>query len=174
LPERWRQPFASSDAVRRRMSVQRREGTAPELAFRRALHALGLRYRLHLAPLPSLRRKADIVFRPERVAVFVDGCFWHGCPEHGRRAHEVNGWYWTEKIARNRQRDGETGHALAEAGWLAVRVWEHEVSGPEVALVAARVREALVARRPAGLQSRAGGHPGPGNAPSTKAGRSPK
>lgn len=134
MPERWRDPFASSDAVRRRMSAQRREGTEPELAFRRALHALGLRYRLHKAPLPGLRRKADIVFGPARVAVFVDGCFWHGCPEHGRRAHHVNAWYWPEKIARNRERDQETGELLSGAGWLVVRVWEHEVTGPPFAL----------------------------------------
>lgn len=147
MPERWREPFASSDAVRRRMSAQRREGTAPELVLRRALHALGLRYRLHKAPLPGLRRKADIVFGPARVAVFVDGCFWHGCPEHGRRAHRVNGWYWPDKIARNRERDQETGELLSSAGWLVVRVWEHEVTEPAVRLAAGRVRDILVGRR---------------------------
>ncbi len=147
MPERWREPFASSGTVRRRMSVQRREGTGPELVLRRALHALGLRYRLHQAPLPGLRRKADIVFRPARVAVFVDGCFWHGCPEHGRRTHNVNGWYWPDKIARNRRRDEETGQLLSSAGWLVVRVWEHEVSGPAVRLAAERVSDALDGRR---------------------------
>jgi DNA mismatch endonuclease (patch repair protein) len=147
VPERWREPFASSDAVRHRMSVQRREGTATELVLRRALHALGLRYRLHRAPLPGLRRKADIVFGPARVAVFVDGCFWHGCPEHGRRAHHVNGWYWPDKIARNRQRDEETGRLLSGAGWLVVRVWEHEVTGSDVRLAAERVRDILAGRR---------------------------
>jgi DNA mismatch endonuclease, patch repair protein len=128
------------------MSVQRREGTEPELALRRALHALGLRYRLHRAPLPGLRRKADIVFGPARVAIFVDGCFWHGCPEHGRRAHNVNGWYWPEKIGRNRRRDEETSQALAGAGWLVVRIWEHEVTGPSARLVAERVKGALATR----------------------------
>ena len=67
MPEPWREPFASSEPVRDRMSRQRREGTAPEVALRQALHALGLRYRLHQAPLPGLRRKADIVFRPARA-----------------------------------------------------------------------------------------------------------
>jgi DNA mismatch endonuclease (patch repair protein) len=129
VPERWRQPFASSEAVRRRMSAQRREGTGPEMALRRALHARGLRYRLHLAPVPTLRRRADIVFGPARVAVFVDGCFWHGCPEHGKRQHDVNGWYWPAKIARNRERDRDTDNVLGEHGWAVVRLWEHQLAG---------------------------------------------
>jgi DNA mismatch endonuclease (patch repair protein) len=150
VPERWRQPFASSESVRLRMSTQARQDTGPEVALRRALHALGLRYRLHRAPLPNLRRKADIVFGPARVAVFVDGCFWHGCPEHGARHHDVNGWYWPEKIARNRRRDENTDRVLASAGWLAVRIWEHDIVGGELALAgaAARVREAVQSRQP--------------------------
>jgi len=147
MPERWRQPFASSEAIRQRMSAQRREGTAPEIALRRALHANGLRYRVHRAPLPALRRKADIVFGPARLAVFVDGCFWHGCPDHGRRRHNVNGWYWPAKIARNQDRDHDTDEALAAAGWWVVRVWEHELTGPDVDNAVARVREALAASR---------------------------
>lgn len=143
MPERWRQPFASSEAVRQRMSTQRREGTAPEICLRRALHAVGLRYRLHCAPLPDLRRKADIVFGRSRLAIFVDGCFWHGCPDHGRRRHEVNGWYWPAKIARNRWRDEDTDQALAAAGWRVLRIWEHEVSGAGLDAAVARVREAL-------------------------------
>jgi DNA mismatch endonuclease (patch repair protein) len=149
MPERWRHPFASSEAVRRRMSTQRREGTGPEIALRRALHANGLRYRVHRAPLPTMRRKADIVFGPAHVAVFVDGCFWHGCPEHGRRRHDVNGWYWPEKIARNRTRDESTDIALVAAGWRVVRVWEHEVSGPAaVSAAVARVTAALTSPGP--------------------------
>lgn len=125
MPERWREPFASSEHVRRRMSAQRATDTAPELALRRELHRRGLQYRLHQQPLPDLRRKADIVFRGARVAVFVDGCFWHGCPDHGRRKHAVNAWYWPEKIERNRQRDKDTDRRLMEAGWLPLRFWEH-------------------------------------------------
>src|SRR3954469_24349398 len=78
--------FASSPEVRARMQRQPSRDTQPELALRRLLHASGLRYRIHVRPLPSLRRTADVVFRSARVAVFVDGCFWHGCPQcYGER-----------------------------------------------------------------------------------------
>jgi DNA mismatch endonuclease (patch repair protein) len=87
---------------------------------------MGFRYRVHFQPLPNLRRKADIVFTRPRVAVFVDGCFWHGCPDHGRRPHNVNAWYWPDKIIRNQQRDADTDARLQEAGWIVIRVWEHE------------------------------------------------
>jgi DNA mismatch endonuclease (patch repair protein) len=107
---------------------------------------LGLRYRLHRSPLPGLRRKADIVFGPARVAVFVDGCFWHGCPQHGNRRHDINNWYWPDKIGRNRRRDEETDGALAEAGWLSLRVWEHEVAGEAAFVVARQVRQVLADR----------------------------
>src|SRR5579872_51683 len=125
------------------MSAQRRRDTIPELALRRRLHAMGLRYRVDTAPLATLRRKADVVFGPARVAVFVDGCFWHGCPLHGQRRHDVNGWYWPEKIARNRCRDADTDARLAAAGWAVVRVWEHE----DAEVVAANVAEVVRARR---------------------------
>lgn len=108
------------------MQRQPSKDTQPELVLRRELHRRGLRYRVHRAPLPTLRRRADIVFGPAKVAVFVDGCFWHGCPDHWRRIHAVNGWYWPEKIARNRARDVDTDARLAQEGWHVVRVWEHE------------------------------------------------
>jgi DNA mismatch endonuclease (patch repair protein) len=146
--ERWRQPFASSEAIRRRMSVQKREGTAPEMALRRELFALGLRYRLHRSPLPGLRRKADIVFGPAHTAVFVDGCFWHGCPEHGRRRHDVNGWYWPAKIDRNRRRDRETDQLLASAGWKVLRIWEHELAAGGAEAAALRVQAAVAGHLP--------------------------
>jgi DNA mismatch endonuclease (patch repair protein) len=143
MPERWRQPFASSESVRKRMSAQRSQDTGPELALRRALHRRGLRYRVHVQPLPELRREADVVFRSAKVAVFVDGCFWHGCPAHGRRQHSTNGWYWPEKIERNRQRDADTDRRLVEAGWTTVRVWEHD----DVAAAAERI-EGMTRSRP--------------------------
>ncbi|MEH1130140.1 very short patch repair endonuclease [Micromonospora sp. CPCC 206061] len=118
--------WASDPAVRARMQRQQTRDTGPELALRRLLHAAGLRYRVDVAPLGSLRRRADIVFGPARVAVFVDGCFWHGCSEHGSRQTKANTTYWSDKIARNRARDASTDDLLARAGWLVVRVWEHE------------------------------------------------
>lgn len=131
VAERWREPFATSEAARRKMVAQRRRDTEPELAIRRALHARGLRYYVHRRPLPGLRREADIVFPKARVAIFIDGCFWHGCPEHGSKRSQANEWYWPEKIERNRARDMDTNGRLETAGWLAVRVWEHE--SPEIA-----------------------------------------
>ena len=119
------EPFASTPAVRRRMQAVPRRDTAPEVAVRRAVWAMGLRYRVDTAPLAGLRRKADLVFTKARVAVFIDGCFWHACPDHGT-APTVNTGYWQPKLARNVERDAETNAALEGAGWVVVRVWEHE------------------------------------------------
>jgi len=91
---------------------------------RRELHALGLRFRVHRRPLPDLRREADLVFVSRRLAVFVDGCFWHGCRLH-KAPSKSNGAWWREKIRRNVKRDLETNRALVAAGWVVVRVWEH-------------------------------------------------
>jgi len=126
MSERWRTSFASSAATHQRMSSLPRRDTAPELSLRKELHVLGLRYFVHRRPIPDLRREADIVFPRARVAVFVDGCFWHGCLDHGRREHRTNGWYWPEKIERNRERDRDTDSKLRTAGWIPIRVWEHE------------------------------------------------
>lgn len=121
------------------MRGNRSRDTAPEMAVRRALHAMGLRYRVNARPKPGFRRTADIVFRPAKVAVFVDGCFWHGCPEH-YRAPESNVEYWWPKIARNVERDGETTAALEATGWLVLRFWEHDGLEATVATVAEAVR----------------------------------
>jgi DNA mismatch endonuclease (patch repair protein) len=99
--------------------------TKPELALRSAVHALGLRYRVSARPLPGTRRTADLLFTRAKVAVFMDGCFWHGCPEHHTVA-VTNGGFWAEKVETNRRRDRDTDQRLAAAGWLSVRVWEHE------------------------------------------------
>lgn len=114
------------------MSRQATRNTTPELLIRRRLHALGLRYRLHARPLPGLRRTADIVFTRRRVAVFIDGCFWHGCPEHGT-APKTNAAWWAAKLTRNIERDTDTNILLAEAGWAVIRVWEHE--DPEAVVI---------------------------------------
>lgn len=135
MPERWRTPFASSPTIHKRMSALARRDTAPEMDLRRALHRLGLRYYVHRRPLPQLSREADIVFPRAKVAVFVDGCFWHGCPQHSRRVHQTNGWYWPEKINRNKARDLDTNTTLAAAGWTVIRVWEHEDAAQAAELV---------------------------------------
>jgi DNA mismatch endonuclease, patch repair protein len=107
------------------MQAHRRRDTAPELLLRSALHSIGLRYWVHRRPLPGVRSEADVLFPRQRVAVFVDGCFWHRCPEHGN-GPQVNQDYWDAKLARNADRDRNTDARLATAGWTVVRVWEHE------------------------------------------------
>ncbi|MFG2758357.1 very short patch repair endonuclease [Streptomyces wuyuanensis] len=129
--------------IRARMSNQRSRDTDIEIALRRILHAAGLRYRVHRRPLKGVRREADILFGPARVAVFVDGCFWHGCPEHATWPKN-NPMFWREKIEKNRARDNDTDSRLAEAGWLSVRVWEHESAIEAAERIAALVRERRV------------------------------
>lgn len=135
-------PTPASDESRRRMQQQRRRNTRPEMALRPALHAAGLRYRLEVAIVPGTRRRADIVFGPAKVAVFVDGCFWHLCPEHGTLP-KANADWWRQKLERNRARDRETDLLLLEQGWFPVRVWEHE----DMAEAAVRISEIVRERR---------------------------
>lgn len=129
----------TDDATRLRMSRQARQDTAPERALRSLLHRQGLRFRLHQRPVAGVRRQADIVFRRARVAVFVDGCFWHSCPVHAT-SPKSNGTWWREKLATNVRRDRDTDERLAAAGWVVVRVWEHEDPGAAAVRVAALVR----------------------------------
>jgi len=133
--------WASSEAARAVMQGNKRRDTRPEIALRRGLHARGYRYRVDYPPVPGLRRRADVVFTRRRVAVFVDGCYWHGCPEH-YAAPVTNAAYWSGKVARNRARDADTDARLREAGWRPVRVWEHE---PVEAAIAAVERALRVA-----------------------------
>lgn len=117
------------------MQANRSRDTQPELAVRRLLHRAGLRYRVAVAPEASVRRKADVVFTRRRIAVFIDGCFWHGCPEHGRREFRSNVEYWPSKIASNVARDTDTNSRLEALGWIVLRYWEHE----DPAKVASRI-----------------------------------
>lgn len=133
--------WASSKTVRASMRANRSRDTAPELALRRAVHARGLRYRVAARPVKELRRTADLVFTKARVAVFLDGCFWHGCPQHHTVAVR-NGEYWASKVERNRARDIDTDRRLIEAGWKVVRVWEHEDPLEAASRVEAAVAEA--------------------------------
>src|SRR3954447_12167894 len=107
------------------MRSNRGRDTSLELEVRRALHAQGLRYRVQLKVPGSNRRTIDVAFTRARVAVFVDGCFWHGCPVHHTVA-KTNGDFWAEKVRRNRERDAETDGLLRAAGWRVLRFWEHE------------------------------------------------
>lgn len=108
------------------MQSNRGRDTTPELAVRRRLHALGLRYRVSIRPIGNVRRTADIVFTRAKVAVFIDGCFWHGCPVH-YSAPARNADFWLAKRLRNQERDAETDSTLAAHDWQAIRVWEHDV-----------------------------------------------
>lgn len=106
------------------MSTTRQRDTPVELALRRALFQLGLRFRVNVSISGITRGRPDIVFPRQRVAIFVDGCFWHGCPDHGTLPN-ANGDWWQAKLARNIERDRRHEKELAEAGWRVFRVWEH-------------------------------------------------
>lgn len=106
------------------MRSNRGRDTGPERAIRSILHRTGLRYRVDSAPLGG-RRRADIVFTRQRIAVFIDGCFWHSCPIHGTQPRR-NADYWTPKLIRNVQRDRETDAMLERARWIVLRFWEHD------------------------------------------------
>jgi DNA mismatch endonuclease (patch repair protein) len=136
-------PKPSSSKVSSRMQRQRSRDTEIEVALRSALHKKGLRFRIHRRPLPSLRREADIVFPSARVAVFVDGCFWHGCLEHASWP-AANAEWWRAKIEANRKRDEDTDRKLEAAGWKAVRIWEHVPIEAGVGKVLAAVSDGLL------------------------------
>jgi DNA mismatch endonuclease, patch repair protein len=134
--------WASSPGVRKSMQANTGRDTKPEIALRRAVHALGLRYFVSRRPIRKVRRTADLVFPRVKLAVFLDGCFWHGCPEHHTVA-KTNAEYWAEKVATNRRRDVDTDAKLAGEGWTALRIWEHEPAAD----AALRVAEEVAALR---------------------------
>ncbi|MFF9600780.1 very short patch repair endonuclease [Streptomyces sp. NPDC014684] len=135
--------WASSAARRRNMQAIRSRDTTPERLVRRLVHAQGLRYRVAARPLSDLRRTADMVFRPAKVAVFIDGCYWHGCPEH-YVSPKTNPGYWSDKVARNMARDRDTDERLRAAGWLVLRFWEHEAAEE----CSEMIRQTVISRRP--------------------------
>lgn len=130
-------PLTKSEQMARVRGVD----TGPEMALRRALWRVGLRYRVR----PRIPGRPDLAFVGSKIAVFVDGCFWHGCPDH-YKASATNVAFWSEKISRNRQRDREVEIALAKRGWTVLRYWEHEVEGG-LALVVDRIQAAVVRAR---------------------------
>lgn len=130
----------SDEVTRARMARQRRRDTVPEVALRRALREEGLGYRVE-RPLPGMpRRRCDVMFVSARVAVFVDGCFWHRCPVHGTIPARNHGW-WEAKLAKNVERDRTTDQHLGDIGWLSIRVWEHADMLHEASAIASEVRK---------------------------------
>ena len=135
-------PHPSSAAVSAAMRGNRKRDTGPELKLRSLLHRQGLRFRVNRElSVPGLRVRPDVVFGRHRVAVFVDGCFWHSCPWHGTRPR-VNTHYWIPKLKRVKDRDRKVRKLLTRAGWTVVRIWEHVPPERAVDLV----RTALVVR----------------------------
>ena len=131
-------PPASSEDALQRMRLQKQQDTEPEIELRSALHGLGYRYRVNIEPVPGLRSRADMVFSKAKVAVFVDGCFWHSCPTHGTQPKQNADW-WEAKLAANRSRDEQINERLRKQGWTVIRVWEHE----DPARAASRVSKVL-------------------------------
>jgi DNA mismatch endonuclease (patch repair protein) len=143
-------PFTADPGRAANMRSNRRSDTKPELALRAALHARGYRYRKDFRlDLPLRRVRPDIAFTRRKVAVFVDGCFWHACPDHGGKPKN-NEWYWSPKLARNVERDRAADEALTQAGWTVVRLWEHVPTGDAVAAVIAAVGGPRPGETPAG------------------------
>jgi DNA mismatch endonuclease, patch repair protein len=122
------------------MQSNRGRDTAPERELRSVLHRAGLRFRKHYrVHVGDLATRVDIAFPKQRVAVFMDGCFWHCCPQHAT-APRANGDFWAKKLQRNVQRDRQVNVALGIAGWTVVRIWEHEPVSAAAARVLAAIR----------------------------------
>ena len=134
--------WATNPSVRRSMQANRSRNTGPEVRFRAALHRLGLRFYKHRRPVPGLRCEPDVVFPRVQLAVFLDGCYWHSCGEHGAQPTRNADW-WRTKFERVRARDARNDDSLRAAGWTVLRVWEHEPpdqAARRVAYLVARLR----------------------------------
>lgn len=139
-------PAASSDVVRRRMENTKRRDTREELRIRSLVHRMGLRFRIDASPLVKVRSRADLVFSGSKVAVFVDSCFWHGCPKHGTWP-KANASWWRNKIRSNQERDRRVTGELTHAGWKVIRIWAHELPEKAANRIAAVVRRRSVGAR---------------------------
>ncbi|MEI8183691.1 MAG: very short patch repair endonuclease [Desulfomonile sp.] len=144
---RSRAPSASSPNVRYVMQQNTGHETDAEKLLRSELHKIGLRYRKDTRPEPSLRITADIVFTKQEVCIFIDGCFWHGCPLHFKLPKTHADW-WLEKIEDNRSRDERQTRKLQELGWAVLRYWEHEVLPDNYAQICSDVCQIVKAKRP--------------------------
>ena len=138
-----------------RMAKVRQKGTDAEMALRRVLHRRGLRYRVDYEVLKKPRRVADVAFPGLKIAVFVDGCFWHGCPEHATWPKQ-NAEFWRQKIKANRLRDADTNSRLLAAGWTVLRFWEHEspIKAAEIAAQAVAMARLKRCTSPAGAHKK--------------------
>jgi DNA mismatch endonuclease, patch repair protein len=163
-------PEPASEGRAANMRAIRRVNTKPELALRHALHRLGYRYRKDFRlDLDGGRRvRPDIVFTARKVAVFVDGCFWHACPEHGTKPRN-NEWYWSPKLQRNAERDQLNNDALTLAGWTVVRLWEHVPLDRAVETVV----EAIGTRQPRVVEVPAADQPAVAESASTRQAMAP-
>lgn len=136
-------PEPRDEAATKIGKANRRTGTKPEIRLRSALHRRGHRFRKdHLLRAGTVRVRPDVVFTRWKVAVFVDGCFWHGCPDH-QHVPKSNREYWVPKLAANVERDRRVDAALTEAGWIVLRIWEHD----DVAGAVAQIEKAMNERR---------------------------
>lgn len=135
-----RTPFESpNSATSRRLAAQARFDTSPEIALRSEIWRKGARFRLHV-PIPGTRRTIDIALPRYKIAVFVDGCFWHGCPVHGSTPKNNSEW-WRQKLDMNRKRDADSNRRLKSQGWKVIRVWEHENPSVAAQKVAREIRK---------------------------------
>jgi len=139
MQSRVRTPKSRSIAVRNVMRANRGVDTGPETRLRSLIHRAGLRYAIDVRPELDINRRADLVFRSAKVAIFVNGCFWHGCPKH-YVLPKTNKQSWSEKVKRNRQRDEETKKLLRQRGWKVLNLWEHEDFDRPAARIVQEVR----------------------------------
>lgn len=133
--------WATHPGVRRSMRSNRPRDTRTEIAFRRALHATGLRFNKHRRPVEGLRCEPDLLFPGPRLAVFIDGCFWHACPEHRSVRPKTHADWWSQKLDGTVARDRRNDAALEAAGWSVLRIWEHEPTADAVDRVITRIAE---------------------------------
>jgi DNA mismatch endonuclease, patch repair protein len=135
-------PRASAPSVRQRMQTTGRRDTPPELRVRSLLHRNGYRFRVDVSPVSATRSRADIVFPRLKFAIYIDGCFWHGCAQHGTWP-KANGDWWRHKIETNRNRDVANTTILMRSGWTVIRVWEHEDPDIVVETIIAALRSRM-------------------------------
>lgn len=139
LSIRSRAPSASSPTVRRVMIANQSSNTIPERLLRSALFKNGMHFRKNVRPISKVKCKADILFRSQRLCIFVDGCFWHGCPKHFE-CPKTNSSWWNEKIEATKDRDRTQTALLRKAGWNVVRIWEHDITLKKVSSVVKKIK----------------------------------